>query len=160
MCHSASPSVPECHNVTNYTIHNITMSQNNTIHNVTTQYNTQCHNVLWLIHRIHIVHNTTQCHDALQYKVSQYILWPTGPNVRHARTQKYRGFPWIFSPDIHFFDIWSRFTFPCSTFWEACMCISCCDRDVSTQIRISKVFVDQASVTCWSFVAQEERKQK
>ena len=85
MCHSASPSVPECHNVTNYTIHNVTMSQNNKKHNVTISQNNTKLNVTMsqsnTIHNVtrssdhyieYIVHNTTQCHNALQYRVSQH----------------------------------------------------------------------------------------
>ena len=100
MCHSASPSVPECHNVTK--------QYNTQCHNVTEQYIAQCHKTIqytisqchktiqytmsqclptdtYNIHNVyilcigrktscvlHIVHNTTQCHDASQYRVSQH----------------------------------------------------------------------------------------
>ena len=77
----------------NNTIHNVTMSQNNTIHNATMSQNNKKHNVTIsqnntkltmsqsnTIHNVtrssdqyieYIVHNTTQCHNSIQHRVSQ-----------------------------------------------------------------------------------------
>ena len=72
MCHSASPSVPECHKTIQYPMSRCHKTIQCTMSRCHKKLQYTIHDVFWPIHKIHIVHNTTQCHNAIQHRVSQH----------------------------------------------------------------------------------------